>query len=80
MVECNMSRIDFFMFSICSVFFLGGGGFLSERGALEAQKVNFYCNNGTPKKKESNLSPTFCRGILEKYIENTIINAPMTYD
>lgn len=80
MVERNMSRIDFFMFSICSVFCFFFLRFLSERGALEAQKVNFYCNNGTPKKKESNLSPTFCRGILEKYIENTVIHAPMTYD
>ena len=57
MVQCNMSRIDFFLSSICSVFFFLR--FLSERGALEAQKVNFYCNNGTPKKKriqpESNL-------------------------
>ena len=56
MVESNMSRIDFFMFSIFFFFFLR---FLSERGALEAQKVSFYCNNGTPKKKrvqpESNL-------------------------
>ena len=59
MVQCNMSRIDFFMSSICSVFFFFFFRLLIERGALEAQKVNFYGNNGTPKKKtiqpESNL-------------------------
>ena len=58
MVESDMSRIDFFyvfnflwfVLFVC-LFFLR---FLSERGASEAQKVSFYCNNGTPKKK----SPT----------------------
>ena len=60
MVESNTSRIDFFMFFLFC--FLR---FLSERGASEAQKVSFYRNNGTPKKRIQHMVEVFWKSTLK---------------